>query len=286
MNRVNNEPPIAAVIGHPIAQSLSPEIFTFLAEQLKTPLCYEKRDVLPQNLSTYLQGEKHKCVGLNVTIPHKETMLTLVDELSPDAAGAGAVNVVHFLKGKSIGYNTDIYGVTATLKEQGFKARGKSIIVYGAGGAAKAVCFALGKEEVREIFVLNRHPERAQQLCQSLGKLFPKLIFNSPGSVKEVNTEAELLVNATPAGMPQINGDFELPYQLKTGVLAFDLLYHATMTPFLKAAQIKGVVGINGLDMLIWQAIRTWEIWFGPVGRKQHLKERLKNRLACLIGEK
>ena len=112
------------------------------------------------------------------------------------------------------------------------------------------------------------------------------MTFKSPGSAKEINTGIDLLVNATPVGMPQINSDFEIPRLLTSDSLAFDLVYHAPATPFLKAAQEKGVVGINGLDMLIWQAIRTWEIWFGPVGQRQSLKEGLKNRLAGLIGEK
>lgn len=277
-------PAVAAVIGHPVAHSLSPAIFAFLAKATGKEVLYQKLAVPPAELKSFVKAlaAQKLFIGWNVTIPHKEAILKLCSRVSPDAKVIGAANVVQLLKGKSVAYNTDVYGIRQTLREQKTSMKGKEAVLYGAGGAARAVAYALGQERAKCVWVLNRNAARAQALCRHFSKLFRGTRFEVVKDVSEITSPIALVVNATPAGMKGIAGKFELPTAVSRKTLAFDLIYRPAKTPFLKEAKRRGARGVGGIDMLAWQAIATWEIWFGKVRGRSLLKKALSRRLARL----
>ena len=220
---------LAAVVGHPVSHSLSPEIFSFLSTELKRPLSYKRLDVHPQDLESCFRvsSDNGLFIGWNVTIPHKETVAELVNRLNPGAAATLAANVVHFKGGKATGYNTDVLGVRATLEEQTVRVAEKTAVIYGAGGAAKAAVFALGQARAARILVVNRSVERAHALCRHFAPMFPKTEFgaaNDGAAVVVPGGECSLLVNATPVGIKGFSGSFHLPEGIQgKNTLAFDL---------------------------------------------------------------
>ncbi len=275
-------PAVAGVLGHPVAHSLSPAIFNFLAKTLSREVLYQKIDVPPDQLKRFVKAlaQQQLFTGWNVTLPHKQKILTLCDRVSAEAKAIGAANVVHFLRGKSTAYNTDVFGIRQTLREQELRLRGKAAVLYGAGGAARAVAYALGQEGTARVWVINRTPARGKALCRHFSRILPRTRFEWVGAATRVEGRVALVVNATPVGMKVGRARFDLPAAVEKKTLAFDLIYRPKFTPFLKEARHRGAATVGGMDMLVWQAIATWEIWFGKVKNRQLLKQKLSRALA------
>lgn len=273
---------LAAVIGHPVSHSLSPKIFGILSDVESLPVLYKKLDIAPKDLNAFVSAtaKLDLFTGWNVTVPHKEKILAHVDELSEEVKAIGAANVVHFKSQTATAFNTDVYGIKQTLHEQDVRLQGSSALLYGAGGAAKAVAFALGREKVAQVWVVNRTRSRAEALCRKFGKLFPKTKFRTATVNQCKDLRVTLLVNATSVGLPGNAAAFEFPHAIDAETLAFDLIYGPKLTSFLTQAGKRGARTVNGLDMLIWQAIATWEIWFGKVEDRDGLKHKLRRALS------
>ena len=186
--------------------------------------------------------------GLNVTIPYKEEIIPFLDELNEEAREIGAVNVVAFKNGKSIGHNTDAYGFHQSVKPFLTNMHERAI-VFGTGGASKAVAYALKSIGVDVIFI-SRNPVGANQF-----------------SYEEVNNHmlnaCKLLVNTTPVGTyPNVEDVLEIPFEFLTNDhLVVDLIYNPHRTEFLKRAEKNDAVVLNGESMLKQQALKAWEIW-------------------------
>jgi len=290
----------AAVIGSPVSHSRSPAIFAFLAKRFaRADFDYSAKDIKPEGLAEFLSSMRARTdfVGVNVTIPHKEALLRLLDDVALEARAVGAVNVVHARGGRLYGHNTDVLGVLRTLDEQKCKIPGEDAWIWGAGGAARAVAYALGSSGARSVYLQNRDVARARKIQDELGSFFPNTSF----VVARAGTEAQaqpltLLVNATPLGMRGADHEGvifdnlrELP--AKREALAFDLIYNPERTPFLSRAEDQGLRCVSGLDMLIYQALATWQIWFGEIGdakavqdAKEALARHLRERPIFLTG--
>lgn len=285
----------AAVIGSPVSHSLSPAIFSFLAQWLSvTEFHYAAREVQSSELKTFLNDLRQSSgfVGLNVTIPHKEAIVGELDEATPEARAIGAVNVVQVREARLLGHNTDVVGVTKTLEQHHCRVEGESAWVWGAGGAARAVCYALGQEGARIVHIANRDAERGQKLAESIGAIFPRTAFVAiPAGSAAVDGPLSLVVNATPIGMKNaarsVNAEefFRLLPKLDrtADALAFDLVYNPERTPFLSVAEDSGLRVVGGLDMLIYQALATWEIWFGPAQGLAAAKDDLAEHLRAIL---
>jgi shikimate dehydrogenase len=275
----------AGVLGFPISHSLSPQIFEYLAMTLGESLDYRKIEVRPQDLdSCRVAIQKLKLLqGCNVTLPHKEAVLSWMDELSKEARALGAVNVIRQdSKGRLSGYNTDVIGVKKALQEQKFKVSGRSAVIFGAGGAALAVGYVLGQLKASDVWIVNRTVGKARLQSKKLSRLFSKTTYHPVGSVsKAYQSDPVLYVNATPLGMAGFPPGDLLPESqfLRVPALAFDLVYRPQRTAFLRTAHARGLSTLGGLDMLIWQALATWEIWMGPIAHAQRLKVELKKVL-------
>lgn len=276
----------AAVLGSPVSHSLSPAIFTFLSRELGKELSYSAIELKESEAKDFLsrarQSGEH--VGFNVTIPLKELAFNNVDELSPEARGIGASNVVHFKQGKSFGHNTDLYGIAETFKKAGFDVSGKNIFVFGAGGAARAVLYYLGQQKAARVLIYNRSPRT--ELALAFSTLFPETLFELVSEVHDLSIS--VMINTTPVGMRGKEGGegyFNFSHKLKFDkrALAFDLIYTPERTEFLEVATSLGLQTVGGLGMLIDQALASWKIWVGPIPSEDEAHQKLRNILRGIL---
>ena len=219
--------------------------------------------------------------GFNVTIPHKETILDLLDEVAPLAKKVGAVNTVVKRDDRLWGYNTDVPGFYASLEETGFSPAGKRAVLLGAGGAARAVLAAIAASGVATVAVLCRRPEQGKNLID----LFPDLkVFPLDSqAVAEALAGAELVVNATSVGMYPRTAESLLQEGDFSGVapacLVVDLVYNPLDTALLQAARGAGLPVLSGGAMLVHQGALAWKAWFEEVGPVEVMGRELGRRL-------
>ena len=257
------EAPRAFVCGHPIAHSRSPLIHGYWLSHHGIEGFYATVDVAPADFPAFLdrlRQESHR--GGNVTIPHKEAAFILVDRKDEAAAAIGAVNTL-WLEGTTLcGSNTDAYGFAANLDDRapGWDDRKGPVVVLGAGGAARAVLFALSQRGFTDIRIVNRTVERAKALAVHFGPAFSP---HGPEAVHDLLRDAVLLVNTTPAGMSG-HGDLSLDLEaLPETALVTDIVYAPLETALLAAARARGLRTVDGLGMLLHQAVPGFEKWFG-----------------------
>lgn len=264
----NNSRALAAVIGHPVGHSLSPAIFSFLAQKQDLPLLYTALDISPKKLKTALKAMKElSFLGCNITIPHKQAVLSHVMHRSPEVKLIGAANVIHHAGRGWKAYNTDFIGMILTLKSHNISIRGHSAVIFGTGGAARAAAAALGQLQAKNIWIYSRRPMQALRFCREFNTSFKKSKFHV---LSHPVSGIQLWVNATPLGMMGFPKNLLLSqfYQREKSthtnqkVIAFDLVYRPMETTFLKEASRLGLKTIGGLDLLIWQALATAAIWF------------------------
>jgi shikimate dehydrogenase len=266
------------LLGHPVAHSLSPCLMTELARLTRRRTVYRACDVPPERLACAVELLRWSgMLGANVTVPHKTAIVPLLDSLTPEARLAGAVNTVRCREGRLVGHNTDAAGFADALRGAGFSAAGCEAVVFGAGGAARAVALALGRLGARRIVIAARRRTAARALARAMAEAFPRTVFAAgrPGA-------ADLAVNATPLGMAGFPNRSPAPAAWNGCSLAMDLVY-ARRTAFQSQALARGARVLGGSGMLVAQALRSWEFWFGPVseGRRCSLKRRLLERLPC-----
>ena len=255
--------PRACIIGHPVAHSRSPAIHRHWLAELKLEGDYVREDVPPENIASFLAGfAASGYVGANVTVPHKEAALRAVSRAEPVAAALKAVNTLWLEDDRLIGTNTDVYGFLAHLDESlpGWNTRTRMAAVLGAGGAARAVIHGLIERGISRLVVVNRTRTRAETLAAELDtRVTPAGFAELPQWLKET----DLLVNATSLGMTgQPPLDLDLG-PLKSGAAVYDIVYAPLETPLLAAARARGHPAVDGLGMLLHQAVPGFERWFG-----------------------
>ncbi len=227
---------------------------------------YVAFDVLPENLKYVINGAKALgIVGFNVTIPHKIEIMKYLDEIDEDAQLIGAVNTIKIEDGKAIGYNTDGIGARKALEEEIGKVKGKNIVIYGAGGAARAVAFELAKDN--NIIIANRTVEKAEKLAKEIAeKLNKKFGEEVKFSGLDVDLNGiDIIINATPIGMyPNVDVEPIVKAEnMREDMVVMDLVYNPLETVLLKEAKKVNAKTINGLGMLIYQGAVAFKIWTG-----------------------
>ncbi|MCS7229207.1 MAG: shikimate dehydrogenase [Candidatus Kryptonium sp.] len=288
--KIDSDTKLVGLIGHPVSHSFSPLIHNTAFEILELNYKYVTFDVLPENLNDALRGIVALGIkGVNVTIPHKETVIENLDNVSPEARIVGAVNTIVNENGVLSGYNTDVYGFTESLKKYKDMITNTPAFIFGAGGSARAVIYSLITNfQPERIVIANRDISRAERVAryfsQVLGyKNFEVKEFFFPEIAGDIKS-ARLVVNTTPIGMhPNID---DLPVQsdeiFHEGQIVYDLVYNPSITKFLKIAQNKGAKVISGVEMLILQASKSFELWTGkemPISEiKKFLLPKLKSR--------
>jgi shikimate dehydrogenase len=256
--------PLAGVIGHPIAHSKSPRLHGHWLRKLGLVGHYVPMDVAPQDFEEVLRAlPKAGYVGVNVTVPHKEAALRIADDVTDRAALIGAANTLTFTAdGRIHADNTDGYGFIANLQQSApeWDPASGPAAVLGAGGAARAVLSSLLDAGVPEIYLSNRTRPRAEALRADFGNKVKVVDWVQAGNMLE---DAATVVNTTSLGMMG-HPELRVPLDgLQKGALVTDLVYNPLQTRLLREAEDMGCVTVDGLGMLIHQAVPGFERWFG-----------------------
>jgi shikimate dehydrogenase len=275
---INGKIKIIGIIGKNIENSLSPLIHNQIILKHSLNFCYLPFQVTETNLAKTIQGIKTLDIrGVNITFPYKEKVIEFLDELEESARRIGAVNTIVNNKGALTGYNTDVIGFKKSLQKDGrFVIKEKKAVILGAGGAARAVVYALLEEGIEEICIFNRTLEKAKKIKQDLSSFFLKSRISvfplEKEGLKDKIEKAHLLVNTTSIGMaPRVDNTPLLDEKLfHPDLLVYDLIYHPAKTLFLRQAERAGANVINGLPMLVYQGIESFYLWAGlkPEGKE------------------
>lgn len=253
------------LIGWPVAHSLSPCMQNTAIEEAGLDYAYVALPVAPEGLKSALEGLKALGFsGVNVTIPHKVTVMPLLDEVDENARMIGAVNTIVFEAGRAKGYNTDAAGFTRGLKDNGFDAAGKKSVLLGAGGAARAVIWGLIREGIADLVIGARNPEKAEALAKIFASYIKIRVYDWNGQLFAQELKAaDLLVNATPLGMsPHLESAPPVAWtKLQKQALVYDLIYNPVQTRFLKSAAEYGHQTVNGEKMLVGQGAASFKLW-------------------------
>ena len=285
-----SEPPRSAplrkmgVIGYPLSHSVSPAFHQAALDHYGLNMTYERWETPPEHAEWRFGGLRPKEVlGANVTVPYKEFALRFVDSLDETARLIGAVNTIVNIGGHLTGYNTDAAGFLRALKEDGaFDPAGKAAHVLGAGGAARAVVFALAGAGARSIAVANRTSARSEALVGDVRKE----IAGATVEAIEWGASAggvDLIVNTTSMGMRNGGAEDASPLsadEIPRGALVVDLVYNPELTPLLAAASEAGARTLGGLPMLIYQGAEAFEMWIGRKAPIEVMNEAARAALA------
>lgn len=257
------------VVGDPIQHSLSPTIFAYFAKRFQKNVSYKAYHVQPENFYAWVEENiRHgQLDGVNVTLPHKISAAQLSDCKSQTVHLLQAANVL-IREGKQISAeNTDVWGVKKTLLNHAQSWKQQQAILLGAGGSAAAAATALAQLGIARICVVNRTFAKSAQLIRRLQKQFLETQFvachwDDPTGLPQ---QFDVCVNATSMGMQSCDHWTFQPPPANQGALAFDLVYASHTTCLAKQAKHLGCAYVDGLEMLAWQALASWEIWMGSV---------------------
>jgi shikimate dehydrogenase len=279
---------VCGVIGDPIEHTLSPAIHNAAFNHLKLDFVFLAFKVKAADLENAVWGMRGLGIhGLNVTMPHKSTVIAYLDEVDPAVKFLGSANTILNKNGKLLGFNTDGVGALKAIRENGTELSEKKVLLFGAGGAAKAIAFSLA-EEVGELVVLNRAAEKAAVLADALNRMFGKKIVGgalSPSAVQKNLQDADILVNATSVGMhPNVNQSLVAPQWLKSNLTVMDIVYNPVETKLAKDAKVAGAKVISGVEMLIYQGAASFKIWTERAAPIEVMRKAALNQLSS-IGE-
>jgi shikimate dehydrogenase len=253
----------AGVVGHPVKHSRSPIIHGYWLEQFGINGRYDRYDVKPEDFSHFVKTLSEQGLqGVNVTIPHKEAAFLALDEATDRARRLKAANTLWFENGKLWGDNTDSIGFLANLDQghPGWDINAKSALILGAGGAARAIIAGLQERNIEKITIVNRTRERAEELALMSGGQVAVAEWSKLSFQLE---SADLVVNTTSLGMSgQPDLDLSLD-PLGKNALVTDIVYVPLETNLLKQARLRGNPVVDGLGMLLHQAVPGFEHWFG-----------------------
>jgi shikimate dehydrogenase len=280
--RIDGHTKLVFVLGHPVGHSLSPVMHQAAFAATGINAAYLPWAVAPDRLPAAVLGLRamENLLGANVTVPHKEAIVPLLDGLTPDAEAMGAVNTLLPRGGRLLGDNTDSVGFLAALREDlGGEAEGLTAAILGAGGAARAVAMGLARAGARRLIVLNRSVDRAKRLadlvagCHSGCQVTAQPLHNT-WRISEV-AEIRLLVNTTSVGLRPSDPILFDYASLSAPIVVCDLIYNPPDTPLLRAARAQGCPTGNGLPMLVHQGALAFERWTGKPAPVQAMRSAL-----------
>ena len=274
-----------AVIGHPIGHTMSPFIHNRLFELSGIEAEYTKLDIAPENLADEYSKVLSKLDGYNITIPHKQNIIPLIDEIDEKAKMYGSVNTVANINGVAKGYTTDPDGFLKALNAAGITLDGR-VVILGCGGGARTMAYEVVLKGLPLLFAVRKEDvEIAKSLCNEIENTVKgaKVSFCL---IDELSGDIDVLVNATPLGMfPKIDVQPVSDSVINRCASVFDAVYNPLETVLIKKALANGAKAVGGMSMLVWQAVVAHEKWDGSVYDKDDIAklcidsaEELKNR--------
>lgn len=284
--KINAQTKIVGIFAYPVSHSLSPVMHNAAFSYLGLNYVYLPFEVKEAELKNAVSSLRAlNIVGVNVTVPHKEKIIEYLDEVSEEVLKIGAVNTVKNLDGKLLGFNTDKYGFVNSLKRAKIKLENKKAVVLGCGGASRAVCFGLLENRIKNLIITDIVKEKVERLKRDLKKFYPDVeiegILYDEEKILNVLKYSDILVNATPVGMkPDLNSSpvSKLPEDNKN-LIVYDLVYNPLKTKLLKIAEKLKLKSISGLEMLVLQGAKSFEIWTGKTAPVKIMKREVKKFL-------
>ncbi len=279
---------IFGIFGHPVTHTLSPPMQNAAFEANNLDAVYLPFGIDPAHLKKAVASILPLGIkGINITIPHKETIIPFLDSVDEEARKIGAVNTIEVSSGRLIGHNTDGRGYVASLTASDINLAGQRVLMIGAGGAAKGVAVSVLSSGISELIIVVRHLDRGKALAEHLTSLFPRKPIAVVGMNAERHTfqrkgRETLLINCTPLGMKQ---DDPLPFPLswiEPHWIVSDLVYRPVETPLLSAAKKVGALTVSGIGMLLHQGALAFEIWTRGKAPLTVMKEALEDALSAL----
>lgn len=285
LRQINSNTRYCALIGYPVRHSASPAFQNAGMMAMGLNWRYLALEVCPENIETAIAGAKSMgFVGLNLTVPHKESAFKLVDEVSESSQILKSINTIKFeglntngnwqpiqefqneypKQIKSIGYNTDAEAIPKAIKEElGFDFIHSKILILGAGGAGRVAALRLAKEGIDTLYIVNRTQEKAERLRNEISHYYPSIKIKL--GYPELSAKIDLIINATSLGL---KSNDPLPcdlssFSFKQTLFAFDMIYRPARTPFLAYAENAGCKIANGMNMLLYQGVESLKIWSG-----------------------
>ncbi|MDX1640804.1 MAG: shikimate dehydrogenase, partial [Balneolaceae bacterium] len=275
----NNQ--LYAVLGHPVSHSLSPLMHQTALDHFDIDATYIALDLPQYQLHEFIPWCNHdNFLGCNITIPHKEAFNEIVDEIDPFAQDVGVVNTLVKQDYKLIGYNTDVHGFLHPLKSYLSQVDQSRAIIFGTGGSSKAVKTALESVGFEELIFVSRKPNRRS--IESKKSSVKVIDYNQWQPFAE---ESSLFVNTTPVGMyPNSNQTLLRDHEaeLFEGKVCYDLIYNPLKTKFLEMAEKNRATIINGLEMLIYQGSKSFELWTGNSFPIDDIRKKLIDHLRSI----
>ena len=276
---INTHTKVLCVIGHPIEHSMSPAMHNAALQEASLDYIYLAFDVPPEDLEKAVIGfKKHDMKGINVTIPHKETVIKYLDQIDPLAKKIGAVNTVKNENGNLIGKNTDAFGAKQALINAGFEINKKNVLILGAGGAARAVSFALS-DEIDKIFICDIIENKAISLANELKDKMKINAFGKKSSDETLNsviTDIDLLINTTPVGMyPDVKKTPISKDLLVEHLFVYDIIYNPLNTQLLNDASEIGCQTLNGIEIFVNQGALAFEWWTDTKPNKNIMRKTI-----------
>lgn len=279
---------ICGLIGNPVEHSISPVIHNNLAELCGIDLVYETFKVEKDLVGEAVKGAYAlNILGLNVTVPHKQKVMGELMDIDPLAEAIGAVNTLVRVDGGYKGYNTDILGLWRELKDAGIDISGKDVIILGAGGAARAIAFLCADNGAKNVYLFNRTVEKAKLIADSVNGHFKKDIV-VPNNIEDysVLTGSDYIaIQTTSVGLHPNDDEAvikaeEFYEKLAVGV---DVIYNPIKTKFMRLVEAQGKPAYNGLKMLLYQGIASFELWNNITVSKEQV-DIVYNRMKRELG--
>lgn len=280
---------VCGVMGCPIAHSMSPMMHNYYSEQLGLDMTYVPFKVQPGQVTTAVRGAYALNIcGMNVTVPHKQEVMECLVDMDDAAKVIGAVNTLVRADGGYKGYNTDAAGLLRAMTEAGMEIRDRTCILLGAGGAAKAAAYVLASGGAAKVYVLNRSLARAQELSDYINGVSGReiLVPLELGDWQSIEERGCLAVQTTSVGMhPNVDqSPVEAPEFFEKLDAAFDAVYTPAETKFMRLAAAAGAKVSNGLDMLLYQGIAAYELWYPDVKISGEVIDGARNLILCHLG--
>jgi shikimate dehydrogenase len=274
---------VCGVIGEPIEYTLSPIMHNAAYEALQLDYAFLAFRVKAAEVANAVNGMRALNIrGLNVTMPHKTTVINHIDRVDLSAQIINSVNTILNKENMLFGFNTDGVGALKALKENGVEFKGRKVLLLGAGGAARAIAYVMAKE-ADELAVLNRTIRQARSLVKLLEKSFNKKIAAGSLSSSDIQTnlqDSDILINATSVGMkPKTDETVVPPKLLRKNLAVMDIVYNPFETKLTRDAKVLGAKVVSGVEMLIYQGAASFEIWTGKSAPVEVMRQAVLTQL-------